>query len=50
MDRVEQAYYRLIGRLGGKRKSKKKTAATRRNLERARLARWGKKSKKKVTK
>jgi|GraSoi2013_115cm_1033766.scaffolds.fasta_scaffold774523_2 hypothetical protein len=50
MDKVEQAYYRLIGRLGGKRKSKKKTAATRRNLERARLARWAKKSKKKVTK
>jgi len=43
MDKVEQAYFRLIGRLGGKRKSKKKTAATRRNLERARLARWPKK-------
>jgi hypothetical protein len=47
--KVEQAYYRLIGRLGGKRKSKRKTEATRRNLAKARLARWGK-AKKKVTK
>ncbi len=45
MDKVEQAYFKLIGRLGGKRKSKKKTAAGRRNLERARAARWGKKRK-----
>ena len=44
--KVEQAYYRLIGRLGGKRK----TEATRRNLAKARLARWGKTSKRKVTK
>ncbi len=43
MDKVDTKYYRLIGRLGGKRKSAKKTAATRRNLEKARLARWGKK-------
>jgi hypothetical protein len=43
MDKVETKFYQLIGRLGGKRKSKRKTAATRRNLERARAARWGKK-------
>jgi hypothetical protein len=49
MDKVEQAYYRLIGRLGGKRKSKKKLAATRRNLTKARAARWGKKSKEAVS-
>jgi hypothetical protein len=49
MDKVEQAYYRFIGKIGGKRKSKKKTAATRRNLEKARAARWGKKKAKKAT-
>ena len=49
MDKVETKYFQLIGRMGGKRKSKKKTAATRRNLERARAARWGKKSRKAVS-
>lgn len=48
MDKVDQKYYRLIGKLGGKRKSKRKTAATRLNLAKARAARWGKKPKKAV--
>ena len=43
--KVEQAYYRLIGRLGGKRKSKRKTEATRRNLAKSWLSRLGKTSK-----
>jgi hypothetical protein len=41
--KFNQKYFKLIGALGGKRKSAKKRAATRRNLERARLARWPKK-------
>jgi hypothetical protein len=49
MDKVDQKYYRLIGKLGGKRKSKRKTAATRLNLAKARAARWGKKPKKAVS-
>ena len=38
--KLPKVYFRTIGKLGGKRKSAKKTAATRRNMEKARLARW----------
>ena len=40
--KLPKTFFRTIARLGGKRKSKKKTAAGRRNLERARAARWAK--------
>ena len=41
--KLPKMYFRTIGKLGGKRKSKKKTAATRRNMAKARAARWAKK-------
>jgi hypothetical protein len=40
--KLPKVFFRTIARLGGKRKSKKKTAALRRNLEKARAARWAK--------
>jgi hypothetical protein len=46
--KLPKVFYRTIARLGGKRKSTKKLAATRRNLAKAWLARWSKAKKKAV--
>jgi hypothetical protein len=40
--KLPKEFFRTIARLGGKRKTAKKVAAGRRNLERARAARWAK--------